>query len=763
MASVINFTSLQHAEDYYCSIIEIDQVKVLLNCGISSLFLQNHLLEKFTESSPRLSIELDYITYIRETANSISAVLISGSDLAFIGALPLIIDLLPVNCPILSTVPVFSLAQISLAEIFKSMSINFGFEDTISKLNLAYIEAPFSSTCIKKVLDRFTPLRYSQKFHLVHESGNEIILSPLSSGCSLGGSLWRIQNPPIDDIVYAAHFSHRRSEITEGADLVSGFQRPTLFICDARRALSSSTSRFDRKSRIICTLKDAMSNSLSSNANVLICVDSLTRLIELIFILKTNEFENSFKSLLSRFRLYALGYSINELFEIAKGLVEWSNSSISDYFESSKINPFDFSSFVHGIERFEDNSESLKLSLIFSYAPNLMVSPFYKNFYENFISKPQNTIIYTSDYISNVSYEKEMFLNTYVKRTRENLSGEELDSFNERQNIAKRTLSAKELLSNLNDSAGNSGDIENDHADFFKNRIKTSQNLCSLLWADFDQDLSLVKSNPQKYIYPLFTIGIDIISKLFKDDYGLKYNAPVLIKEISEPMNISTNVSFLESNINSTPYKWSSELRKVDILCSIRTVDFASFSDIKSVLNLVELLAPRKIIFFGGSCDDLDYYRNSLSFSSKFSPEAVSFANFSEKVNASISLNVCQIPIEEPCSIGSTALRNLNDYKVGFFKVARVSNSLKILKSNINGSDYLVIGYIRFSDLRSALLRNLQLDTDEISLVSGQLNVADKICLKRFKSDDFSLEAEYSDTLVSFRNSLMTNLADFIM
>lgn len=103
MTSIIKFHCISGAMDEspQCYILEVDEMRILLDCGWDEKFDQNFIRE------------------LKKYAHTIDAILLSYPDTQHLGALPYLVGKLGLNCPIYATIPgeLLHLSAVYLLEI----------------------------------------------------------------------------------------------------------------------------------------------------------------------------------------------------------------------------------------------------------------------------------------------------------------------------------------------------------------------------------------------------------------------------------------------------------------------------------------------------------------------------------------------------------------------------------------------------------------------------------------------------------------------
>ncbi|CEG66669.1 hypothetical protein RMATCC62417_03208 [Rhizopus microsporus] len=179
MTSYIKFTPISGSknEDPLCYLLEIDEVKILLDCGWSDSF------------------DIDSLSNLKKISKQIDAVLLSHSDLVHLGAYPYARSHLGMTCPVYSTVPVANMGKMCMYDLYQSKANEVEFKT-------------FTLEDIDNAFEKIVPLRYSQPFSLTGKCQG-ITITAYAAAHTIGGTIWKIKQDT-DEIVYAVDFNHRK-------------------------------------------------------------------------------------------------------------------------------------------------------------------------------------------------------------------------------------------------------------------------------------------------------------------------------------------------------------------------------------------------------------------------------------------------------------------------------------------------------------------------------------------------------------------------
>ena len=300
MATIVRVTPISgvHSEDPLCYILEIDDCKIMLDCGWDERF------------------ETDFLQALARVASSVDFVLLSHPDLPHLGALPYAVRRLGLDCPIISTRPVWQMGHLFMFDVFQSRKANEDFD----VFSLDDIDSAFSE-------DRFSHLKYSQRYDLPGK-GAGISVTPYVAGHMLGGTIWKIQKDT-EEIVYAVDCNKSRERLLNGTVLESVCdQRPAVLITDAFNAQYTQKAKMSARVR---ELTECALSTLRNGGNVLMPIDTAGRVFEIMLIL-----ENRWKAekLREQYPLVLLHYEAKNVIHYGKIATEWMRDGCKFSFES---------------------------------------------------------------------------------------------------------------------------------------------------------------------------------------------------------------------------------------------------------------------------------------------------------------------------------------------------------------------------------------------------------------------------------------------
>ncbi|XP_014250088.1 probable cleavage and polyadenylation specificity factor subunit 2 [Cimex lectularius] len=356
MTSIIKFQSISGATENTppCYLLQIDDFRFLLECGLN---------EKFDE---------EYLKELKRYVNQIDAVLISYPDNLHLGALPYLVGKCGLSCPVYATIPVYKMGQMFMYDFYQGRHN----EEDFDVFNLDDVDASF---------DKMVQLRYNQRVMMKKSCGLCII--PMPAGHMIGGTIWKIQKTGEEDIIYATDFNHKKERHLNGCDFEK-LERPSLLITDAYNGTYQQARRRARDEKLIADILQTLRN----NGNVLITVDTAGRVLELVHMLDQLWRNKNFG--LQVYPLCLLSNVSYNVVEFAKSQIEWMSDKLLKCFESMRENPFQFKH-LRTCHSLNEVNKLVSNKVILASMPDLETG-FARELFIHWASDPENTIIMTS-------------------------------------------------------------------------------------------------------------------------------------------------------------------------------------------------------------------------------------------------------------------------------------------------------------------------------------------------------------------------------
>ncbi|KAI3385611.1 hypothetical protein SNEBB_000399 [Seison nebaliae] len=317
----VKILSGEDENDYYCHLLKINDVNIMLDCGWTRE-LDEKIISKYLDN-------INHLDYI----------LISHGTFEHIGALPLIMKIYP-NAQVYCTEPVNILSKLMFYDFIQSKCISHDFD----KFNLDDIDECWSS---------IRTIKYLEKNTIILNRNNEmkkleyVEFYPQLSGHSLGGSIWVIKIIPSSNIgemiVYCVDCNTRKERHLDCCQLIANshnhyhevIERPLLLIMDIRRI----PQRIKRRRIIDELLFETIRKTVERRGDVLICTDSCSRILELVRLL--SEMWNAPDLIFKNCQLILFTSVAPSLMNYTSKFISWMGNELVKDFEMTGENPFD--------------------------------------------------------------------------------------------------------------------------------------------------------------------------------------------------------------------------------------------------------------------------------------------------------------------------------------------------------------------------------------------------------------------------------------
>ncbi|KAI7862820.1 beta-lactamase-like protein [Spinellus fusiger] len=682
MTSYIKFTPISGAknEEALCYLLEIDEVKILLDCGWSDTF------------------HVDDLTHLKKIAKQIDAVLISHSDVSHLGAYPYARSYLGMACPVYSTVPVVNMGKMCLYDMYQSKTNEMNFNT-------------FTLEDVDNAFDKITSLRYSQPYALPGKCSG-ITITAYAAAHTIGGTIWKIKQDT-DEIVYAVDFNHRKERHLDGTVLHSGgvvldaLTRPSLLITDALNAAVIHPARKDRYAAMF----ETMENTLHNSGSVLLPTDSSARVLELSFLLDQHWTTHQLP-----FPLIMLTNTSYHTAHFAKIMLEWMGDDLTKHFSQTRENPFEFK-YLRLCHKIEDLEQYPGPKVVIASHTSLetgFARELFLRWMERVPGQVTNTLILTDrsspgslartlyedwDEKTNVILETDAPSSTRTKAPvkpaieydashhltvfrRVPLEGVELQEHEAVQRAqAEREAAQAAMIARSKTIIEDESDASDiDEADDTMEDLMTTQ--YDLYVRDAGRSGGFFKQAQSYRMFPYLEKRKKI------DDYGEAIQVEHYMKD-SDLDRIQTERQLVGEGANfgkeeetpmdiqepllpgrdQTPTKYIRNEQDVQVHCLLRYVDLEGLSDGRSMKTILPQIAPRKLIIIHGtkaSTDDLAQACQSMDHFTKeiFTPSV------GEVLNVSAATNIYRVKLTDAL-VSSLQFSKLDDYEL-----ARVSGRI---------------------------------------------------------------------------------------
>uniref|UniRef100_A0A6V7ING6 Cleavage and polyadenylation specificity factor subunit 2 n=1 Tax=Bracon brevicornis TaxID=1563983 RepID=A0A6V7ING6_9HYME len=543
-----------------CYILQVDELRILLDCGWN---------EKFDQ---------DFMKELKRHVHQIDAVLLSYPDPLHLGALPYLVGKCGLNCPIYATIPVYKMGQMFMYDMFQS---HYNMEE-FDLFTLDDVDAAF---------DRIVQLKYNQSVSMKGK-GHGVTLTPLPAGHMIGGTIWKIVKDGEEDIIYAVDFNHKKERHLNGCKL-ERLQRPSLLITDAFNASYQQARRRTRDEKLMTNILQA----LRGGGNVLVGVDTAGRVLELAHML--DQLWRNKESGLLAYSLALLNNVSYNVVEFAKSQIEWMSDTLMKSFEGARNNPFHFKH-LQLCHSMAELNQVPSPKVVLASTPD-MESGFSRELFLQWCTNPQNSIIITSR-TSPGTLARDLVDNggnrtiTMEIKKRVRLEGAELEEYLKREK-AKQEQIKQEHMETADVSSESEDEIEMGRHDLLvKQETKPG----------------FFKQNKKQYaMFPFHEekIKIDEYGEIINpDDYRI---ADTVTELDDNKMNVDIKTAINEGAIqqevsSDIPTKCIQITKTINVNASITYIDFEGRSDGESLQKILAQLRPRRVVLVRGSSKDCD-------------------------------------------------------------------------------------------------------------------------------------------------------------
>ncbi|KAF9200337.1 cleavage and polyadenylation specificity factor subunit 2 [Haplosporangium sp. Z 27] len=309
-SNYIRFTALSGAksESALCYLLEIDEAKILLDCGWNDAF------------------DVEDLKQLKRIAKDVDACLLSHSTLHHLGALAYAKSYMGLRAQTYATLPVIDMGRLSLYDIWQSKRATEDF-------------TTFNLNDIDQAFEAITYLRYQQPIELIGKCKG-ITITASAAGHTVGGTVWKISKDT-ESIIYAVDYNYRKDKHLDATVLLPSdgsvpqeFQRPSLMITDAYN--SGQLYQPSRLSRDKGLLESTIA-AINRGGSVLLPTDSSTRVLELAYMLDSYWMANRV-----RFPLILLTNFSYRTAHFATSMMEWMGDTVRSQLTDTRENPFQF-------------------------------------------------------------------------------------------------------------------------------------------------------------------------------------------------------------------------------------------------------------------------------------------------------------------------------------------------------------------------------------------------------------------------------------
>ncbi|KAK8793429.1 hypothetical protein WA158_004788 [Blastocystis sp. Blastoise] len=552
MPSSIHYTSLYGTTPNgpMCSLLEIDDINILLDCGWDELF------------------NVTVLKPLESLAKKIDIILISFPDLQHSGAIPYIYK--HYGCK----------ARIFITRAASNISYYY-FEEAIRNRCMKEEFQLFDINSIKTIKSHYyNELTLHERFFVqVHDM--HFVISPYEAGHILGGAMWKIETET-DTIYYAIHINHKQEIHINKSDYID-IVRPSLLITD-----SCQTKMATVKKTFEMNLDKCLNDTVSDGGNVLIPIDCMGRIYELLIIL--NKIWIPMKD--SNIKIYFLTNDGTDGISSMRRLIQYMPKEVMTKASQEGKDIFDFENIK--VDSTYDNillDPDCKIVLATSSG---LESSYGQDLLKQWCMDPKNLLLFlfppplhslAHDIYSNPKQTQFH----YTNRVRIPLEGSELTEYFQEQAKKKKMelLQKREKEKEAENSSSNEDEDEDEDEDEYASKMNTN---------------SLVTQR-----YPMFERKKERVTV---DAYGQMIDIEKYkIKKIEEAQHITEEQHNEDFDI---PYRYSTSRSQISITMKRLYLDFQGICDVNSFITILDKIQPKKILFCQGSFQVSQFYSQYL-------------------------------------------------------------------------------------------------------------------------------------------------------
>eukprot|EP00040_Diaphanoeca_grandis_P026591 m.149321 g.149321 ORF g.149321 m.149321 type:complete len:741 (+) comp30650_c0_seq1:204-2426(+) len=738
MTSIVKFTPLSGAknEKPLCYLLEIDEFKLLLDCGWD---------ERFDVSELKL---------LKGLAPLVDGVLLSHPDLDHLGALPYAYGKLGLNCKVYATTPVNQMGQFFMYDALQSREQQeefdlFSYED---------IDGAF-----KLIVD----LKYSQKIELTDKLGGTtgITIEPHQAGHMIGGTIWKITKES-EEIVYAVDYNHGK-ERHLSRSVLETLTRPTLLITESLKARYKKPPR----SKVDESMLGAILRTVRNGGNVLIAADTAGRVLEL---LQTLEHVWSKSDQLAVYKLIFLNNMAGNVAEAAKTLIEFTSKEMQRAFETQQ-NPFNLhhTKVFRSLEELDATpGQKVVLTSLSGFE-----SGFGRQLFLRWCGDPKNLILHTGTpalgtlgrALADNNFNKNM---TVINKRRIPLQGAELAAFRKEKREKKEEEEQERLEALAQEEAMQTDDLDDAHGSDDDDDSKVLLRHDLMAPTSSKNDSGFFKQAKTFDMYPC------VDDKINADEYGeiIRVEDYVLEDDFNkqsareEVVVAPTEVVVPEEH----PTKCVESPLTISINSQVAKVDFDGRADGDAYKQVLFSVKPRVLIFIHGNEpeteDMVDHCAENMEgLSGIYDP------GIGECINVTSDRKIYQVKLTDTL-VTSLKFSQIHEYELAWVNgvidlptldddmdesdeaavMAQMPTLNALDKHNVEGHTGVFIGDLRLGDFKPVL------DKAGIKAVfsGGMLVCNGTVAVKKAPGQgQLSLEGSVCDTYYAVRDLLYQQFA----
>jgi len=619
-------------------LVEIDQVRILLDCGApEDLTFPPSLVKSDGEDGLHGSLP----EILQRIGPSIDVVLLFHAELSHMGLYAYAYAHFGLQCPVYATLPAQTMGRLQMLEVVRSWHAEVDPRSASAVQRFLPTESQ-----VDEAFDAIRTLRYMQPTPLDGKCAG-LVLTAYNAGHSLGGTVWKLRSPSVGTVVMALDWNHHRERHLDGTALLSvgaaaplahAIGQPDILITDMERGLYTNARRKDRDAALL----EQIHKTLTSGHSVLIPVDSAARMLEILVLLDQHW---AFAYQHQRFPLCLVSHTGQEVLERARTFMEWMSREwaiqLLDVPEKGRgrkkqavtKSPLDFAGLRHfaSVEALHQALAPSQVKVVLATPPALSHG-LSRQLLPEFLNDPDSLLVLTGrgdpDTLVRILWERWNATQTdatawrtghvgtpttlggqlsYELRRRVPLAGEELRAYMEAHQAAAEKPATRAAPQREADEGLSDSDVSSDEDDATEPGASADGAALAPTPLDMSFDIFLQghASRDEGLHYRMFPF---IERKRKVDGYGESIDTARWLSrrrrleaEQEEQLDPSRAkpVPKKEAPVE-VPSKYTCETLSVAVRCHVLYIDLQGLSDGRALTTLVPQLQPRRLIMVNG-------------------------------------------------------------------------------------------------------------------------------------------------------------------
>ncbi|EDQ85662.1 uncharacterized protein MONBRDRAFT_34190 [Monosiga brevicollis MX1] len=647
-----------------CYLLELDGVRILLDCGWSEHF------------------DTTQLDALAKVASTIDLVLLSQPDIHHLGALPYAYEKLGLTCPCYATLPIKQLGLLFLYDAFQARMEQEDFET-------------FSLDGIDESFANITSVKYSQAIEV---AGTGITLLALQAGHMLGGTVWRITKDD-EDVVYALNYNHRSERHLRPA-VFQLLTRPSLLITGARNASTEMVLKPKEREAKLLSLAE---QTMRSDGTMVVVADTAGRTLELVQLFESHWNDNPG---LKTYPVFFLSHNSYNVLEFAQTLIEFMSDKMLVKLQTMTHNPFACPNIkcqktVDGVMR----SAGAKVVIV---PHSSLEAGFGRELLFRLAGEARNRFLFIARPPPHslgarlLAKSGQIHTIQFEHRFRVQLEGEELKAY--RQHKAEEAKQQKEdalaqarAEGTFVGSDSEDDEDEDDHVADLPMRLPGTQPSIDAVhhtpqqtrakdrtFRSRRQALTTFPFQSNKVVRASTYDSFMGAQKVEWDDYGMTFDREKLklldshlatgleapaadeADKPAEDSNLEAMQAELTASIQEAerPSKVVAQQRDLSVRCQVEYLDLEGLSDRESMLNILERMRPRFLVLLHGTEDETEELADSCVHKLRDLERIVMPKRF-ERVDIAGERNIFQLRLRDAL-VSSLKFSEAGEYKIAW-------------------------------------------------------------------------------------------------